>query len=47
MKRIIFRASRDLTLPTFCDLTIEVKLNQTELEKKIFNIFFQGEFQNL
>ena len=46
MKRMIFRASRDRALPTFFDLTIEDKLSQTKVEKKIFNIFIQGGTQN-
>ena len=47
MKRMIFRASRGRALPTFFDLTMEDKLNQTKVEKKIFNIFVQGGTQNV
>ena len=47
MKRMIFRASRGRAIPTFFDLTIEDKLNQTKVEKKIFNIFLQGGTQNV
>ena len=47
MKRMVFRASRGRALPTFFDLTIEDKLNQTKVEKKIFNIFIQGGTQNV
>ena len=47
MKRLIFRASRGRAIPTFFDLTIEDKLNQTKVEKKIFNIFLQGGTQNV
>ena len=42
MKRMIFRASRGRALPTFFDLTIEDKLTQQKIEKKIFTIFVQG-----
>ena len=42
MKRMIFRASRGRALPTFFDITMEDKLSQTKVEKKIFNIFVQG-----
>lgn len=35
MKRMIFRASRGRAIPTFFDLTIEDKLNQTKVEKNI------------
>ena len=38
MKRMIFRASRGRALPTFFDLTIEDKLTQQKIEKKIFTI---------
>ena len=47
MKRMIFRASRGRALPTFFDLTMEDKLSQTKVEKKIFNIFIQGGTQNI
>ena len=47
MKRMIFRASRGRAIPTFFDLTIEDRLNQTKVEKKIFNIFLQGGTQNV
>ena len=47
MKRMVFRASRGRALPTFFDLTIEDKLSQTKVEKKIFNIFIQGGTQNV
>ncbi len=47
MKRMIFRASRGRAIPTFFDLTLEDKLNQTKVEKKIFNIFLQGGTQNV
>ncbi len=46
MKRMIFRASRGRAIPTFFDLTMEDKLSQTKVEKKIFNIFIQGGTQN-
>ena len=42
MKRMIFRASRGRALPTFFDLTVEDKLTQKKIEKKIFTIFVQG-----
>ena len=47
MKRMIFRASRGRAIPTFFDLTMEDKLSQTKVEKKIFNIFIQGGTQNV
>ncbi len=47
MKRMIFRASRGRAIPTFFDLTMEDKLSQTKIEKKIFNIFIQGGTQNV
>ena len=47
MKRMIFRASRGRAIPTFFDLTMEDKLSQTKVEKKIFNIFIQGGGQNI
>ena len=47
MKRMVFRASRGRAIPTFFDITIEDKLSQTKLEKKIFNIFIQGGSQNI
>jgi V-type H+-transporting ATPase subunit a len=46
MKRMIFRASRGRALPTFFDLTIEDKLTQQKIEKKIFTIFVQGGAEN-
>ena len=46
MKRMIFRASRGRALPTFFDLTVEDKLTQKKIEKKIFTIFVQGGGQN-
>ena len=46
MKRMIFRASRGRALPTFFDLTIEDKLTQQKIEKKIFTIFVQGGANN-
>ena len=42
MKRMIFRASKGRALPTFFDLTVEDKLTQQKIEKKIFTIFVQG-----
>ena len=39
MKRMVFRASRGRALPTFFDLTIEDKLSQTKVEKKIIPTF--------
>ena len=47
MKRMVFRASRGRAIPTFFDITIEDKLSQTKVEKKIFNIFIQGGAQNV
>ena len=47
MKRMIFRASRGRAIPTFFDLTMEDKLSQQKVEKKIFNIFIQGGGQNV
>ena len=46
MKRMIFRASRGRALPTFFDLTVEDKLTQQKIEKKIFTIFVQGGAEN-
>ena len=39
---MIFRASKGRALPTFFDLTVEDKLTQQKIEKKIFTIFVQG-----
>ena len=47
MKRMVFRASRGRAIPTFFDLTMEDKLTQQKVEKKIFNIFIQGGGQNV
>ena len=47
MKRMIFRASRGRAIPTFFDLTMEDKLSETKVEKKIFNIFVQGGGENI
>ena len=47
MKRMVFRASRGRAIPTFFDLTMEDKLTQQKVEKKIFNIFIQGGGQNI
>ena len=46
MKRMVFRASRGRALPTFFDLTVEDKLTQQKIEKKIFTIFVQGGAEN-
>jgi hypothetical protein len=46
MKRMVFRASRGRALPTFFDLTVEDKLTQQKIEKKIFTIFVQGGANN-
>ena len=47
MKRMIFRVSRGRAIPTFFDLTMEDKLSETKVEKKIFNIFVQGGGENI
>ena len=47
MKRMVFRVSRGRAIPTFFDLTVEDRLTQTKVEKKIFNIFIQGGGQNV